>query len=164
MRTISTAGAMTIGELARQGRDKLTIIASPGISDMGAWLEQLIAESTGKNGKGLVPAPGESPDGPDRQQDREGIVLHEMPRAPDRMAEPEPRRGQILARVRDSRRACVEDVIVGDGDPVDAGDDIRDVSDTVLVQHAHVVSAQPEERREHARVALRVRRRRPGRR
>ena len=37
------------------GRDKLTLIASPGISGLGAWLEQLVAESTGKNGLGLIP-------------------------------------------------------------------------------------------------------------
>jgi transaldolase/glucose-6-phosphate isomerase len=40
---------------ARHGRDKLTIITSPGIFDLGAWLEQLIAESTGKLGKGIIP-------------------------------------------------------------------------------------------------------------
>jgi len=44
-----------LGVAANQGRDKLTIIASPGIFDLGAWLEQLIAESTGKIGKGIVP-------------------------------------------------------------------------------------------------------------
>ena len=40
---------------ANHGRDKITIIASPGIFDLGAWLEQLIAESTGKIGKGIIP-------------------------------------------------------------------------------------------------------------
>jgi transaldolase/glucose-6-phosphate isomerase len=44
-----------LGALARNGRDKVTIIASPGIWDLGAWLEQLLAESTGKEGKGLIP-------------------------------------------------------------------------------------------------------------
>ena len=45
-----------LGIAAKQfGRDKLTIIASPGIYDLGAWLEQLVAESTGKDGKGLIP-------------------------------------------------------------------------------------------------------------
>jgi transaldolase/glucose-6-phosphate isomerase len=39
----------------RFGRDKVTIVASPGISDLGAWLEQLLAESTGKSGRGLIP-------------------------------------------------------------------------------------------------------------
>jgi transaldolase/glucose-6-phosphate isomerase len=40
---------------SKLGRDKITIIASPGIADLGAWLEQLMAESTGKHGKGLIP-------------------------------------------------------------------------------------------------------------
>jgi len=44
-----------LGVAAKHGRDKLTIIASPGIYDLGAWLEQLIAESTGKVGKGIIP-------------------------------------------------------------------------------------------------------------
>ena len=44
-----------LGVAANHGRDKITIIASPGISDLGAWLEQLIAESTGKIGKGIIP-------------------------------------------------------------------------------------------------------------
>jgi transaldolase/glucose-6-phosphate isomerase len=43
----------------RFGRDKVTIIASPGIADLGAWLEQLLAESTGKQGRGLIPVAGE---------------------------------------------------------------------------------------------------------
>ncbi|HEY6351421.1 MAG TPA: bifunctional transaldolase/phosoglucose isomerase [Candidatus Angelobacter sp.] len=44
-----------LGTLANHGRDKVTIITSPGIWDLGAWLEQLLAESTGKQGKGLIP-------------------------------------------------------------------------------------------------------------
>ena len=44
-----------LGVAAQHGRDKITIITSPGISDLGAWLEQLIAESTGKIGKGVIP-------------------------------------------------------------------------------------------------------------
>ena len=44
-----------LGVLAWQGRDKVTLITSPGIRDLGAWLEQLLAESTGKEGKGLIP-------------------------------------------------------------------------------------------------------------
>jgi transaldolase/glucose-6-phosphate isomerase len=39
----------------RFGRDKVTVITSPGITDLGAWLEQLLAESTGKHGRGLIP-------------------------------------------------------------------------------------------------------------
>jgi transaldolase/glucose-6-phosphate isomerase len=44
-----------LGVAANHGRDKLTIVTSPGIFDLGAWLEQLIAESTGKIGKGIIP-------------------------------------------------------------------------------------------------------------
>jgi transaldolase/glucose-6-phosphate isomerase len=49
-----------LGTLQKSGRDKVTIFASPGISDLGAWLEQLLAESTGKEGKGLIPVDRES--------------------------------------------------------------------------------------------------------
>lgn len=48
-----------MGELARVGRDKLTFIFSPRIASFGDWLEQLIAESTGKEGKGILPVVGE---------------------------------------------------------------------------------------------------------
>jgi glucose-6-phosphate isomerase len=44
-----------LGAAARSGRDKVTIITSPDISDLGAWLEQLLAESTSKIGKGIIP-------------------------------------------------------------------------------------------------------------
>jgi transaldolase/glucose-6-phosphate isomerase len=44
-----------LGTLGNLGRNKVTIITSPGIYDLGAWLEQLLAESTGKQGKGLIP-------------------------------------------------------------------------------------------------------------
>jgi hypothetical protein len=53
------------GEGWNEGRDKICIADTPG--SFGLWAEQLIAESTGKLGKGLVPAPGEPPDGNDRQ-------------------------------------------------------------------------------------------------
>jgi transaldolase / glucose-6-phosphate isomerase len=55
-----------LGEGWRAGRDKVCIDETPG--GFGLWAEQLIAESTGKDGKGLVPAPGESPEGRDRQR------------------------------------------------------------------------------------------------
>jgi Phosphoglucose isomerase len=55
-----------------EGRDKICIADTDG--GFGLWAEQLIAESTGKRGKGLVPAPGESPDGPDRQFARPEIA------------------------------------------------------------------------------------------
>jgi transaldolase / glucose-6-phosphate isomerase len=48
-----------LGVAARSGRDKLTVITSPGIAALGAWLEQLLAESTGKLGRGVIPLDGE---------------------------------------------------------------------------------------------------------
>jgi transaldolase / glucose-6-phosphate isomerase len=50
---------LAIGTLAKAGRDKLTFIADPSIESFGAWAEQLIAESTGKHGTGIVPIDGE---------------------------------------------------------------------------------------------------------
>lgn len=52
-----------MGQAALQGRDKLTLLADPELAPMGAWLEQLIAESSGKMGKGIVPIDGEMIDG-----------------------------------------------------------------------------------------------------
>jgi transaldolase/glucose-6-phosphate isomerase len=49
-----------LGVLANRGKDKVTLILSPGIKALGAWLEQLLAESTGKKGKGLIPIDRES--------------------------------------------------------------------------------------------------------
>ena len=49
-----------LGVAANAGRDKLTIVASPSLVSIGAWLEQLVAESTGKQGKGIIPVDGES--------------------------------------------------------------------------------------------------------
>jgi transaldolase / glucose-6-phosphate isomerase len=48
-----------LGAMARRGRDKVTLVTSPGIAALGAWLEQLLAESTGKVGTGLIPVDGE---------------------------------------------------------------------------------------------------------
>jgi len=57
-----------LGEGWSEGRDKVCIDEVPG--GFGLWAEQLLAESTGKQGKGLVPAPGEDPEGPDRRPGR----------------------------------------------------------------------------------------------
>lgn len=48
-----------LGEASKEGRDKLTFMVSPKIASLGLWLEQLIAESTGKEGKGVIPVAGE---------------------------------------------------------------------------------------------------------
>ncbi len=50
--------------LAREGRDKVTIMASPAVATFGLWAEQLLAESTGKEGKGLIPVAQEPPASP----------------------------------------------------------------------------------------------------
>ena len=56
---------LALGTLAKSGHDKVTIIASPQIAGFGAWLEQLIAESTGKQGQGLIPVDAEPLGAPD---------------------------------------------------------------------------------------------------
>ena len=48
-----------LAECAQAGRDKLTVVADPRIESFGLWVEQLVAESTGKEGKGIVPVAGE---------------------------------------------------------------------------------------------------------
>src|SRR6266550_1456303 len=65
-----------LGVAHNQHRNKVTIIASPGIYDVGAWLEQLLAESTGKNGNGLIPVDRESPANPEAyDEDRLFVYL-----------------------------------------------------------------------------------------
>ncbi len=66
-----------LGELANEGIDKVTFITPGKISYFGAWVEQLIAESTGKNGKGILPVDGESPQAPEfYSKDRVFIYIH----------------------------------------------------------------------------------------
>jgi glucose-6-phosphate isomerase len=64
-----------IGEAALAGRDKLTFLTSPRLAAFGAWAEQLIAESTGKAGKGIVPVVGESVARPDAYGDDRSFVF-----------------------------------------------------------------------------------------
>ena len=72
-----------LGTLGNAGRNKVTLVASPGIGDVGAWLEQLLAESTGKQGKGLIPVDREALGSPDRYgQDRLFAYLR-LASAPD---------------------------------------------------------------------------------
>jgi len=54
-----------LGVLGNHGCDKVTLVTSPKILDLGAWLEQLLAESTGKEGKGLIPIDTETPGKPE---------------------------------------------------------------------------------------------------
>ncbi|MBZ5541284.1 MAG: hypothetical protein LAN61_12280 [Acidobacteriia bacterium] len=65
-----------LAELARAGRDKVTFVTSPSLFLLPAWLEQLIAESTGKNGKGIIPVAGEPLGAPEQYaQDRVFVSL-----------------------------------------------------------------------------------------
>ena len=78
---------VALGRLALdQGRDKITIAAAPAYASVGAWAEQLIAESTGKQGRGLIPVDGEALTAPKRYgQDRVFLYLGD-----GRTAEPPP--------------------------------------------------------------------------
>jgi transaldolase/glucose-6-phosphate isomerase len=72
-----------LGQGGLHGRNKITIVASPGVADLGAWLEQLIAESTGKIGRGLIPIDGEALGAPEVYgNDRLFAYLH-IDDAPD---------------------------------------------------------------------------------
>jgi transaldolase/glucose-6-phosphate isomerase len=72
-----------LGVAARSGRDKMTVIASPGIHDLGAWLEQLVAESTGKSGTGIIPVDRESTGAPAVYGDDRLFVYLRLQTGPD---------------------------------------------------------------------------------
>jgi transaldolase/glucose-6-phosphate isomerase len=60
---------VAMGEMAAKGRDKLTLVLSESIAPLGSWIEQLIAESTGKEGKGILPVIEDRPGGPELYSD-----------------------------------------------------------------------------------------------
>ena len=72
-----------LGTLALAGRDKITLVASPGIHELGAWLEQLLAESTGKIGKGLIPVDREPLGAPSVYGSDRVFVYARLETAPD---------------------------------------------------------------------------------
>jgi transaldolase/glucose-6-phosphate isomerase len=72
-----------LGSAAKARRDKVTIITSPGISDLGAWLEQLLAESTGKQGKGIIPVDREDLGDPDKYGKDRVFAYLRLEGAPD---------------------------------------------------------------------------------
>ena len=74
---------LILGNAARAGRDKVTIITSPGIFDLGAWLEQLLAESTGKQGKGIIPVDREALASPDVYGNDRVFAYLRLESAPD---------------------------------------------------------------------------------
>jgi hypothetical protein len=99
---------------SRFGRDKLTLVASPGIRGLGAWLEQLVAESTGKDGKGVIPVdlePVGKPEvyGPDRL-----FVYLRLQSAPD------PSQDEAVAALE---RAGQPVVRIAVDDPYDLGEE-----------------------------------------
>ena len=73
-----------LGVAHNQGRDKVTLVSSPGITDLGAWLEQLLAESTGKQGRGLIPVDRESLGGPAVYRQDRLFVYVRLESAPDK--------------------------------------------------------------------------------
>ena len=75
---------MVLGVAANHGRDKVTIVASPGIYDLGAWLEQLLAESTGKVGKGIIPVDREPLANPDTYGNDRVFAYLRLETAPDK--------------------------------------------------------------------------------
>jgi transaldolase/glucose-6-phosphate isomerase len=74
---------VALGELALQGRDKATFVVADPISSFGLWVEQLIAESTGKQGKGILPVAGESLGKPEAYGDDRVFVYLRDPDSPD---------------------------------------------------------------------------------
>jgi transaldolase/glucose-6-phosphate isomerase len=72
-----------LGVAATQGRDKMTLFTSPGIVSLGGWLEQLVAESTGKSGKGIIPVDGEDIGSPDSYGDDRVFVYLRLGSVPD---------------------------------------------------------------------------------
>ena len=72
-----------LGSAGVNGRDKITLISSPGIHSLGAWIEQLLAESTGKEGKGLIPIDGEALTDSDRYGNDRVFVYLRLATAPD---------------------------------------------------------------------------------
>jgi transaldolase / glucose-6-phosphate isomerase len=72
-----------LGLAASKGIDKLTIAASPGIYDLGAWLEQLLAESTGKDGKGIIPVDREKLGPPEAYGEDRLFAYLRLEEAPD---------------------------------------------------------------------------------
>ncbi len=74
-----------LGRHALKGQDKLTLSLSPAIESLGLWIEQLVAESTGKEGQGIVPVPSERLDEGNFGKDRLFVRI-ELPNSPDKKA------------------------------------------------------------------------------
>jgi transaldolase / glucose-6-phosphate isomerase len=91
-----------LGIAHQQHRDKVTLVTSPRIYDLGAWLEQLLAESTGKNGKGLIPVDREVLAGPETYgEDRLFVYLRFEP-------DPNPAQDQRLEAIKRAGQPVVQ--------------------------------------------------------
>jgi len=101
-----------LGVLARNGRDKVTLIPSPGIWGLGAWLEQLLAESTGKEGKGLIPVDREQVGPPEVYGADRVFVYVRLESAPDS------RQDAAVAALEQARHPVVRIAVA---DPYDLG-------------------------------------------
>src|SRR6266404_2238152 len=101
-----------LGVAHNQRRDKITIIASPGIYDLGAWLEQLLAESTGKNGHGLIPVDRESLGEPETYGEDRLFAYLRLESAPDVLQD---------TAIADLERAGQPVVIISVADVYDLG-------------------------------------------
>ena len=93
---------------ALEGQDKVTILASPGVYDLGAWLEQLLAESTGKQGRGLIPVDRE-PVGPPETYGDDRVFVH-LRLAADPDKEQTRALGRLEAAVHPVVRITIPDV------------------------------------------------------
>jgi transaldolase / glucose-6-phosphate isomerase len=104
-----------LGVAARDfGRDKLTFVTSPGIFNLGAWLEQLVAESTGKDGKGLIPIDREAVGQPERYGRDRVFVYLRLSSGPDAAQD---------ASVDELERAGHPVVRIAVDDPYDLGEE-----------------------------------------
>src|SRR5262249_4644116 len=101
-----------LGVLANAGRDKLTLSMSREIESVGLWIEQLIAESTGKEGKGIIPVAGEKL-GPPAVYGRDRLVVHIRVGDPDSDSE---------AKLRALEAAGHPVVLLRLNDPLDLGE------------------------------------------
>jgi transaldolase/glucose-6-phosphate isomerase len=104
-----------LGVAAKEfGRDKVTIVAPPAIAALGAWLEQLIAESTGKDGRGLIPVDRETPGRTDVYGGDRVFVYLTLLSAPDRSQD---------AAIDALERAGHPVIRIGVDDPYDLGEE-----------------------------------------
>jgi transaldolase / glucose-6-phosphate isomerase len=103
---------LAFGELAAAGRDKLTYVIDPPLESLGLWLEQLVAESTGKQGKGIVPVVGEPLGVQEGYGDDRVIAYYRHVEDPDRA-----RDAAVGALARGGTPLIVRDI----GGPTDLG-------------------------------------------